>query len=152
VGDYLTAAEFANRWPKFDMTNETPDTTDVDFYITDVEAQVNGVLRSVGISTAVTDATAIAYLKTVTFLGVSTIYIDAKFALDETNEKAERFRKRFETEIERIRKTPGIITSTAGVSADEFIANGAGNYNSDEFDAATVPGEPDPDFDSDYTY
>ncbi|MCR4311758.1 MAG: hypothetical protein NUV56_00580 [Candidatus Uhrbacteria bacterium] len=135
------------------MTNNTPNEGDVALYITEREAIVDAVLDSIGITTPVTATASKAFLRRVIIVGVSADYFEGKFSLDEENKKAERFHKQWDKLIAQISKTPRIVTGGgASKDTDEYMADGAGAYNSEEFEDLEDPGEPENDFPSDFQW
>lgn len=151
--NYLSTTEFAGRFPEFTIdSSSTPSTTHLGNYIADIEAEVDAIVRSIGITAPVTNASALAYLKGVTRDGVAALYLHAKLAdiAEPDNKRAAFYQRRYENALKEIKANPQIVRAADRISA-EFSGDGVGQGN-DTTNFDNDAGDSDPLFDRDYTY
>jgi hypothetical protein len=122
---YITYSDVAAALPRYNLTTTTkPSQTDVTGYITRIEARANGTLRSVGIETPVTDATALEYVKDWVLNGACWYYLRAKLAdLNQNTEEADQYKEDFLYIEKHILKNPDLL-KTSDKIASEYSADG----------------------------
>ena len=95
MADYCALADVQAYLPNVTISTTTvPTSTQVGTYITLVTAEINGVLRSLGIDPPPTDADSVGYLKAVCVYGTAATLLAAKFgqASDEAKELRTAYR------------------------------------------------------------
>lgn len=137
MGNYITTTDIAGQFPSLEITaTSKPSTTQVDEYITNIEAQIDGCLRAMGITVPVTDAEAKAYLKQIAIDGASWRFLSAKFCgCSEEVERAEGFRRSFMDGLKMLKNVPRVVSTETGVTADSMIPGHGQGTADDCFDA-----------------
>jgi hypothetical protein len=82
-------------------TGTTPTDAQVSGYITLVTAEIDGVLRSIGIDPQPTDADSLGYLKVTCVVGAAATVLAAKFG--QASEEAKEVRTRYQLMLDAIR-------------------------------------------------
>ena len=89
-------------------SSSQPSSTQVSGFIVDIEAIMNQRFKAVGIAAPITDAEAVAMLKSVAVNGVAAM---AYRSINAESEIAKTFQDLFESAMENIEKNPNLLTT-----------------------------------------
>jgi len=114
---YCSSDDLADLLPTVTFsTTTTPSSTQVTTYCDLISYEIDGMLRSRGVTTPVTDSDALAYLQTVSLYGVAAMALAAKFGSDAA--AAVAWETRYRDCLAAIRD--GAVTIDAAVDAAGF--------------------------------